>query len=61
MGENVVMATEELDRRAAARGDRVPPRHLELPRVSQLVPMLALVLGCALTAASYNTSWVHLA
>ena len=36
-------------------------RRLELPRASQLVPILALVLGCALTAASYWTSWVHLA
>jgi signal transduction histidine kinase len=39
----------------------VNPRRLEISRASQLVPILALVLGCVLTAASFKTSWVHLA
>ena len=36
-------------------------RALSCRRGSQIVPLLALVLGAALTAASYKTSWVHLA
>lgn len=64
MGDNMVMVTKELDSDVAPRVRRdalAVARRLELPRPSQLVPILALVLGCALTAASYNTSWVHLA
>jgi signal transduction histidine kinase len=62
MGENVVMATQELGTETTAlHRAAVNPRRLELPRASQLVPILALVLGCALTAASFQVSWVHLA
>jgi signal transduction histidine kinase len=38
-----------------------PERPLIMPRRVELVPLIALVLGCLLTAASYETSWVHLA
>jgi signal transduction histidine kinase len=36
-------------------------RPLVMPRRVEVVPVVALVLGCLLTAASYETSWVHLA
>ena len=64
IGENVVMAAEELgpeDVRPLRRDAGVHPRRLELPHASQLVPISALVLGCVLTAASFKSSWVHLA
>jgi signal transduction histidine kinase len=64
IGDNTVMAAEELGPETIRRVRRdagVHPRRLELPRASQLVPISTLILGCVLTAASYKTSWVHLA
>jgi signal transduction histidine kinase len=40
---------------------RSEDRSLELPRGSQLVPLVALILGCVITALSVKSSWVHLA
>src|SRR5207244_10779229 len=59
-----VMATEELVPETVHRVDpdaEVPPRRFERPRASQLVPITVLVLGSVLTAASFKSSWVHLA
>jgi signal transduction histidine kinase len=63
MGENVMMIADQVGVEAVRvrRAADARSRRLELPGVSQLVPVLALVLGCALTAASFKTSWVHLA
>jgi signal transduction histidine kinase len=58
------MAAEELGSETARRvrpDAHVRPLGLELPRASQLVPISALILGCILTAASFGSSWVHLA
>src|SRR5215471_7511769 len=41
--------------------DHRADRSLALPRRTDVVPLLALVLGCIVTAASFETSWVHLA
>src|SRR4029078_12262812 len=64
MGENVSMVADQVRAEATRRTRHAPdprPSRIELPRASQVVPILALVLGCALTAASYQASWVHLA
>ncbi len=38
------------------------PTHSMVPRrASHLAPVVALILGCLLTAASFGSSWVHLA
>jgi signal transduction histidine kinase len=58
------MATKELDPETVHRVRRdaeVTRRRLELPRASQLVPITVLILGSVLTAASFKSSWVHLA
>jgi len=57
------MAAEQLDstKQQVRPVADVNRRRPELPRASQLVPILALILGCVLTAASFKTSWVHLA
>ena len=59
-----VMTAEGVDApnpRRPRRGTEANAWRLEPPRASQLVPASALVLGCVLTAASYKSSWVHLA
>ncbi|MDP9332284.1 MAG: sensor histidine kinase [Actinomycetota bacterium] len=58
------MAAEELGPETVHRvhpDAQVRPRRLERPRASQLVPITVLVLGSVLTAASFKSSWVHLA
>ena len=62
MDENVVVSTGAAQTRPQPRrGSEAEAPRLELPRGSQIVPLLALVLGAALTVASYKTSWIHLA
>jgi signal transduction histidine kinase len=48
-------------RAQSTSNSRAEERALELPRGSQLIPVLALILGCIVTAVSVKSSWVHLA
>jgi signal transduction histidine kinase len=52
------MATDAIHAASPSRADE---RALELPRGSQLIPVVALILGCVVTAVSIRSSSVHLA
>jgi signal transduction histidine kinase len=52
------MAADAISAQSTRRAEE---RALELPRGSQLVPLVVLILGCIVTAVSVKSSWVHLA
>jgi signal transduction histidine kinase len=60
IGENTEMAADAI-RAQSTRASGPEERTLELPRGSQLVPVVVLILGCVVTAVSVKSSWVHLA
>jgi len=61
--ENMHMVAEGLETRATRQphGPEVGRHRIEAPLASELVPVTVLILGCIVTALSFESSWLHLA
>src|SRR5205085_3819133 len=57
------MVTDGLETRATRQphGPAASRHRIEAPLASELVPVTVLILGCIVTALSFESSWLHLA